>query len=203
MQHDSIIIEAEIGKRIKAFRKERGITLDQLARQTGLSKGYLSKVEKSDKAPPVSTLGNIARALHVTISALLSEETQRTSLCLVRKEERPFVTRDGTAFGYAYEAVAYKYPNRVMEPFVLTLPVGPKKRTFFQHEGEEILFMIQGTMKFTHGAEEHIAHEGDCLYFDSGIPHFGESMGDEEVKCFMVMCNPVTKERMNQPHGAQ
>jgi mannose-6-phosphate isomerase-like protein (cupin superfamily) len=84
-----------------------------------------------------------------------------------------------------------------MEPFLLTLPVKPKKRTVYQHEGEEILFVIQGTMKFLHGTEEHIVNEGDCIYFDSGLPHFGESVGPKEVKCFMVICNPTNgKERM-------
>jgi transcriptional regulator with XRE-family HTH domain len=193
MKQESVIDEAEIGKRIKTFRTERRITLEQLAKMTGFSKGYLSKVEKSDKAPPVSTLGTIGRALSVSISTLLGEETQRVSLCLVRKDERPFfVTRDGTAFGYAYESMAYKYPNRIMEPFMLTLPLAPKKRTLYQHEGEEILFVIQGTMRFFHGAEEYIVREGDCLYFDAFIPHFGESMGTEEAKCFMVICNVVS-----------
>jgi transcriptional regulator with XRE-family HTH domain len=193
MKQQPVIVEAEIGKRIKALRAERGITLEQLAKMTGFSKGYLSKVEKSDKAPPVSTLGTIGRALSVSISNLLGEEPQRVSLCLVRKDERPFfVTRDGTAFGYAYESMAYKYPNRIMEPFMLTLPLNPKKRTLYQHEGEEILFVIQGTMKFFHGAEEYIVKEGDCLYFDASIPHFGESMGTENAKCFMVISNPVS-----------
>ncbi len=191
MQQSPMIIEAEIGKRIRRFRKERKITLDQLAEKTGFSKGYLSKVEKSDKAPPVSTLGNIARALNVTISALLDEESQRRTFCLVRKDERPFVTRDGTAFDYAYEAMAYKYPNRLMEPFILTLPLKAKKRTIYQHEGEEILFVIQGTMKFLYDSEEYIVNEGDCLYFDSSLPHFGETMGPVEVKCFMVICNRI------------
>jgi transcriptional regulator with XRE-family HTH domain len=191
MQQAPVIIEAEIGKRIRRFRKERKITLDQLAEKTGFSKGYLSKVEKSDKAPPVSTLGNIARALNVTISALLDEESQRRTICLVRKHERPFVTREGTAFDDAYEAMAYKYPNRLMEPFILTLPLKPTKRAIYQHEGEEILFVIQGTMKFLYDSEEYIVNEGDCLYFDSSLPHFGETMGPEEVKCFMVICNRI------------
>ena len=191
MKHDPIIIEAEIGKRIKALRTEKGITLDQLARQSGFTKGYLSKVEKSAKAPPVSTLGNIARVLKVTISALLGEESLRTSLCLVRKGERPIIARDGTGFGYSYEAMAYKYPNKIMEPFILTLPLKPKKKTIYQHEGEEILFVIQGTMKFLHGTEEYIVNEGDCVYFDSSIPHFGESISRKEAKCFMVICNPT------------
>ncbi len=191
MKQDPAIVEAEIGKRIKAFRVQKRVTLEQLAQQTGFTKGYLSKVEKSKKSPPVSTLGIIARALGVTISALLGEEAPRTSFCLVRKDERPLIARDGTAFGYSYEAMAYKYPNKTMEPFLLTLPVKPKKRTVYQHEGEEILFVIRGTMKFLHDNNEYIVREGDCVYFDASLPHFGESVGPEEVKCFMVICNPT------------
>lgn len=196
MKQEQAIVEAEIGKRIKAFRTDKRITLEVLAQKTGFTKGYLSKVETSKKSPPVSTLGIIARALGVTISALLGEEASRTSLCLVRQGERPLISRDGTAFGYSYEAMAYRYPNKIMEPFILTLPVKPKKRTFYQHEGEEILFVIQGTMKFLHGNEEYVVNEGDCIYFDSSLPHWGESIGPQEVKCFMVICNPTNgKER--------
>jgi transcriptional regulator with XRE-family HTH domain len=197
MKQRQAIVEAEIGKRINAFRAQKRITLEQLAKQTGFTKGYLSKVEKSEKSPPVSTLGIIARALGVTISALLGEEASRSSFCLVRRDERPLIARDGSAFGYSYEAMAYKYPNKIMEPFLLTLPVKPKKRTLYQHEGEEILFVIQGTMKFLHGNEEYVVNEGDCIYFDSSLPHWGESVGPKEVKCFMVICNPTNgKERM-------
>jgi transcriptional regulator with XRE-family HTH domain len=191
MKQSPVIFEAKIGKRIKALRSEKGITLEQLAKKTGFTKGYLSKVEKSKKAPPVSTLGNIAQAFNVTISSLLGEESSRTSLCLVRRSERPLIARDGTAFGYSYEAMAYNYPNKIMEPFILTLPLGRKKKTFYQHEGEEILFVIQGSMKFIHGSKDYIVNEGDCVYFDSSIPHFGESIGRKEVKCFMVICNPT------------
>jgi transcriptional regulator with XRE-family HTH domain len=195
MKQKPPILESEIGKRIKGFRSLKRITLEQLAAQTGFTKGYLSRIEKSEKAPPVSTLGIIARALGITISSLLGEENQQTSIGIVRKGERPLIARDGTAFGYSYEAVAYKYPNKKMEPFVLTLPLNPKKRTVYHHEGEEILFVLEGTMRFFHGDREYLAHEGDCLYFDSGIPHFGESVGPKEVKCFMVVYTPNGKER--------
>jgi len=199
MKQNSDILEAEIGKRIKSLRAAKGFTLENLAKRTGFTKGYLSKVEKSKKAPPVSTLGNIARVFNVTISSLIGEESPRTSFCLVRKGERPLIARDGTAFGYSYEAMAYGYPNKIMEPFILTLPLGRKKKTFYQHEGEEILFVIQGSMKFIHGTEEYIVNEGDCVYFDSSIPHFGESIGRKEVKCFMVICNPINgRERANR-----
>jgi transcriptional regulator with XRE-family HTH domain len=193
MKQKSAIIESEIGKRIKKLRLEKQITLEKLALQTGFTKGYLSKVEKSPKSPPVSTLGTIGRALDATISSLLGEESAATPLCLVKKDERSLIARDGTRFGYSYEAVAHKFTNKMMEPFILTLPVHPKKRTLYQHEGQEILFVLEGTMKFLHGLEELTVEEGDCVYFDSGIPHFGESVGNKGVKCFMVIFSPRSR----------
>jgi mannose-6-phosphate isomerase-like protein (cupin superfamily) len=57
-------------------------------------------------------------------------------------------------------------------------------------------------MRFFHGNEEYVADEGDCVYFDASIPHFGESIGRKEVKCFMVICNPtISREGTN--HGAK
>lgn len=190
MKQKPALVESEIGKRIKSDRNKKRITLESLALMTGFTKGYLSKVEKSQKAPPVSTLGTIASALGVTISSLLGEESPATPICLVKKGERVSIIRDGTNFEYSYESVAHKFANKMMEPFILTLPVRPKKRTLYQHEGQEILFVLEGTMKFLHGAEEFIAAEGDCVYFDSGIPHFGESIGNKGVKCFMVIFSP-------------
>jgi len=193
MKQQPAIIESEIGKKIKALRAEKRVTLDGLATQTGFTKGYLSKVEKSEKAPPVSTLGIIARALGVTISHLLGEEAQDIPICLVKKGERSLMAKGGPAFEYSYEAVAHKFTNKMMEPFILTLPVHPKRRTAYRHEGQEILFVLEGTMKFIHGTEEFIVEEGDCVYFDSGIPHFGESDGDKAVKCFMVIFSPNSR----------
>jgi transcriptional regulator with XRE-family HTH domain len=182
------IEEAEIGNRIRGFRTGKGLSLESLAQKTGFTKGYLSKVEKSKKAPPVSTLGILAKSLCVTISSLLGEEIPRTSLCLVRKGERPLMTGYSGASGYAYEAIAQQYPGKFMEPFVLTLPTkrNPRRKRF-QHNGQEILYVLKGKMHFSHGSEVYILNEGDCVYFDSGIPHLGESCDSEETQCFCVI----------------
>jgi uncharacterized cupin superfamily protein len=76
-----------------------------------------------------------------------------------------------------------------MEPFVLTLPVKPKKKNMYRHEGEEMLYVLEGTMKFRHNDLEYIVEKGDCVYFDAGLPHFGESMGNKKVRCLMVIYN--------------
>ena len=51
-------------------------------------------------------------------------------------------------------------------------------------------------MKFLLGNREHILEEGDCIYFDSSFPHFGESVGRKEAKCFMVIYTPPAEERL-------
>ena len=186
-----MIQEEEVGKRIRQYRFDKRLTLQDLAGKTGLTKGYLSKIEKAKKAPPVSTLISLAKALDVSISEILGEaEDNKSPICLVKKGERPFIARDGSVFGYAYQTLAHKFYKKQMEPYILTLPVKPKQVPLFQHEGEEILFVLEGTMKFFHGDLEFIAEEGDCLYFDASIPHHGICQGKKEVKCLMVIYTP-------------
>jgi len=182
-----LIIEAEIGKRIKEFRHSKNLTLQELADKTGFSKGYLSKLETSDKAPPVATLSVIARELDVTVSSLLGEEPQDDTFCLVRKNERTLMASTGEDFGYAYEALANPYPNKHMEPFVLSYPSDEAFNYSFQHDGEEMLFVLQGRMRFKYGHREFVLDKGDCAYFDSSVAHSGEPIGDEALKTLIVL----------------
>ena len=195
-----MIIEAEIGKRIKEFRRNKNLTLQELADKTGFSKGYLSKLETSDKAPPVGTLSVIARELGVTVSSLLGEDAQQDSICVVRKNERTLMASTGEDFGYAYEALANPYLNKHMEPFVLSYPSDEAVNYSFQHDGEEMLFVLQGKIRFKYGNREFVLEEGDCVYFDSGTPHTGEPVGDEKLKCLIVIYTSSPKGPTNYEH---
>jgi len=124
------------------MRKFKELTLEDLAERTGFTKGYLSKVENSEKAPPVSTLLNIAKAMAVSISELLGESRESTTLSLVKKGEREQMARNGTSFGYSYETLAHKYPDKKMEPYILTIPPRIEQHPLFQHQGEELIFVL-------------------------------------------------------------
>lgn len=185
-----MIPESEIGKNIKALRLSRKLTLESLAIKAGITKGYLSKVENSDKSPPVSTLLVIAKALDVTLSQLLGEESPPARCSVVKKHERKLMARNGTVFGYSYETLAHHYFNKKMEPYILTIPAESKESAIFQHEGEEMMLVVEGTMQFYHGDEKYIVETGDCVYFDSSIPHYGLALDDRDVKCVMVIYVP-------------
>ena len=182
--------ESEVNKRIKEFRQRRKMTLEGLAQKTGFSKGYLSKVESAKKAPPVSTLIKLSKVLNIRISDFFGEDQREDPACLVKKNERRVIARDGSIFGYAYETMAHKYPNRHMDPYIVTLPLTAKKSHMFQHEGEEMVFALEGKMKVFHGDKEFMVEEGDCLYFDARVPHCAVCEGKREVKFLMVIYTP-------------
>ncbi|HDI60427.1 MAG TPA: XRE family transcriptional regulator [Desulfobacteraceae bacterium] len=185
-----MIPESMIGKQIKSLRTARNLTLEALAALTGYTKGYLSKVENSDRSPPVSTLIVIAKALGVTVSQIFEEEAPGGRCSLMRRDERRLMVRHGAAFGYAYEPLAHNYPDKKMEPAILTIPVQGTEKTVFQHEGEEMLLVLEGTLQFCHGETEYVLEAGDCVYFDSGIPHSVRCLSPRDVKCVMVIYVP-------------
>ena len=99
------------------------------------------------------------------------------------------MVRDGSQSGYCYEPLAPQFLNRRMDPYILTDHTNTEKTPIFQHEGQEMLYVLEGAMKFFHGTQELIVEEGDCIYFDAGIPHYGESIGSKDLKCILVMYN--------------
>jgi transcriptional regulator with XRE-family HTH domain len=183
--------EAEIGKRIKELRNLKRMTLETLAESTGFTKGYLSKVEKNEKAPPVSTLIKIAKALQISLPEIFGEKEGTHLVSLVKKGERLQIARDGSIFGYSYESLAYKFSDKNMDPYIITLPKKAKEIPMVKHKGQEMSFVLEGKMHFIHGDREFIVEEGDCIYFDSSVKHWGAAIGNKECKCLMVIYSPT------------
>jgi mannose-6-phosphate isomerase-like protein (cupin superfamily) len=77
-----------------------------------------------------------------------------------------------------------------MDPYILTIPHTLKQPALLQHEGEEMMFVVRGRLKVFLGETELILKQGDCLYFDSSIPHHGISLGKKEAKVLVVLYSP-------------
>ena len=184
-----MITEDKIGARIKQLRLERGLTITILAEKSGFTRGYISKVENSKKAPPVSTLMSLVRAIGVNINDIFSEGETETNFTIVRKSERQAISLNGSSFGYSYEPLAPTFPKRHIDPYILTIPNNPKGTKTFQHKGEEMILVLEGKLAMTYGDKEYLVEEGDCIYFNSSIPHEGYAVGNNKVKCVMVFYN--------------
>lgn len=187
-------LESVIGARVARLRLQHGMTLDQLAAATGFTKGYLSKIENSRKLPPIGTLSRIAQALKTEIVDLMHTQpvANGAACCIVRKDERLPVVRGGTAFGYDYQSLADTRAHKKMEPFLFTFPSEIDKHVFFEHEGEEFIFVLSGRVEWQTGSEKVILGPGDCVYFDSRLPHRGRALKGE-AKAIVVTYTPEAK----------
>ena len=172
LDDDATEIYAVLGNRVRQTRTARGITLDQLAALTGFTTSYLSKIENRRKVPPIATLARIARALEVDIAYFFEGERAGNDefVSVVRAGERRPVMRGGTSFGYDYEGLAHTKRNKHMEPFIFTFPTSISKDVSFEHEGEEFVFVLSGTVEFEAGNRTWVLQPGDSLYMDLSNP---------------------------------
>src|SRR5579862_2826380 len=201
---------ASPGALMKRLRKERGMTLAELARLTRKTKGYLSKLERSRKLPPFTTLSTIAQALGVDLDLFLASQAPATgndaaSPASPRKgrspgapkgspytpfrnldihrhhdEVRPFLRGDS----YAYLPLVTQYRGKYMSPFLMKLPPG-KSRTF-THDSEEFTMLLEGRVDLIYEKRTHHLSAGDSFYLDSRIEHAFFNPGRREALLLSV-----------------
>ena len=189
-------LEKAIAKRIRAKRLENGWTLDQLAKTTGLSKGYLSQIENNDKTPTIGTLTKIAFGLGLNAVALMTGEEPRPKqekFCLIKSGERQPITQPGAAPDSIYESFSFNKSNRIMDSYIVTVSkeFSPKP---LMHQGQEVAFVLEGKSEFYYDGQTYILEAGDAMYFDSDRPHMTRSIGPKQAKVLVVFCNPIHRE---------
>jgi transcriptional regulator with XRE-family HTH domain len=188
-----------LGAKIQELRTAKDRTLDWLASETGFTKGYLSRIENGKKTPPIASLARIANAFGVELATLLQAQSGATPAAatagagspaqlysIVRADARPEVVRGATAFGYNYGGLTDFGEPRRMAPFLFTFPREIEKRVFFEHEGEEFLFILSGQVEWQMGHEKFLLNPGDSVYFDSRLPHRGRAVGAEATAIVVV-----------------
>jgi transcriptional regulator with XRE-family HTH domain len=179
----------EIGARIRSIRRSRQISLDVLSKKTGFAKSYLSEIETVKKEPPIRALSKIAFALEVDFLFLLTGETRNSDtekISIVRKGERQAIQGPYGSRGYLYESLNYKKVDRIMDAYVVT--VGPEfPPEPFEHEGQEVVYVIEGKQELSYGGETFFLEEGDCFCFDSDRPHYSRTVGDTPGKLLVVL----------------
>ena len=161
-----------IAQRIRECRQVRDQTVAHLAATSGISKGMMSKIENGQASPSLATLGSIARALEVPVTALFRGLEEEHDALYVAAGKGLEIIREGTRSGHRYQLLGtMRGANRRMEPLLVTL--SPQQEVFplFQHPGTELLYMLEGALEYGHGNARYVLRPGDTLQFDGEIPH--------------------------------
>jgi len=162
------------------------MSLDTLAAKSGLTKGYLSKIERAEKVPSLASILKITRAFGIQVGHLFGEATDKDAICVVRKGERKPIARPGAKMGYKYEALAYKRRSKCMEAFIMHPPRQFEDASLFEHEGEELIFVLRGKVEVVFVDRKVVLGPGDSIYFDGCHMHRSRALGDSAETLVVV-----------------
>ncbi len=168
---EPVSIEA-VGDRIRSIREEKGLSYEELANVTGFAVETLEKIEKNELQPQLGILVKLSKALDSAFSRLVSGVGSKL-YSITRKDERRVVSRSTSARGrelYTYKSLAPEVKGRHMEALMVTLEENPDQEPSV-HDGEEFIYVIDGTVAVRIGDESFELEPGDSIYYLSTTPH--------------------------------
>ena len=172
-------LEAAIGREVRNFRHQQNMTVADLAAVTGLSMGMLSKIENGHTSPSLTTLQVLSHAFSVPVTAFFRSFEEKREAQHVRAGEHLEIERRGTRAGHQYHLLGHIGSNNsgvVVEPYLITLTTESDTFPTFQHEGLELLYMLEGEVDYRHGDEVYRLRPGDSLFFDADARHGPEEL---------------------------
>lgn len=165
-------LEQAIGNKVRDFRKTANLTVAELAHEASISAGMLSKIENAQISASLGTLQDLASALNLQLTDLLSGEEKSRGCSFVKSGSGPTIRRRGTKVGHNYQLLGQSLGGDIaFEPYLITLSDDAETYTEFRHEGIEFIYMLTGQVLYVHGDQSYHLSPGDSLLFDSAELH--------------------------------
>lgn len=186
-------LQVAIGREVRSFRTQRRMTVAALAQQTGLSIGMLSKIENGITSPSLSTLQALSQALSAPLTSFFRLYEERREAQHVKAGAHIETERRGTRAGHQYNLLGHLGSNQsgvIVEPYLITLTSKSDVFPAFQHDGLELLYMLEGEVIYRHGDDFYHLKPGDSLFFDADAPHGPEEYIALPARYLSVICYP-------------
>lgn len=175
----------DIGAKIKRLRLTNGLTLEELANRSELTKGFLSQLERDLTSPSVTTLEDILEALGTNLKEFFSED-----------EDEQIVFNKNDFFINVQDdyKISYIIPNaqkNEMEPILIELKKDKRSMELAPHEGEEFGYIVQGKVTLVNGEDHFEMKKGETFYLKGNLPHYLENHHDTVAKIVWVSTPPI------------
>ena len=175
-------VEPNVGARLRALREERGLSLRELAEKCGLSFNAISRIERGENSPTVSTLHLLATAFNVPIAAFFEDAHEQATV---------FVGRDrrlsSNSNGIVMESLGIGLRDQQLEPFLVTIEPGVGNGdSAIVHSGEEFIHCLDGSIIYLVNDEAYQLDAGDSLLFEASQPHRFYNPGETAARLIMV-----------------
>ncbi len=177
----------EIGSKIKRLRVRLGLTQEELAARTELTKGFISQLERDITSPSITTLMDILETLGTNVSEFFSDRVDDG--IMVYSAEDMFIKEDEQA-GVSIRWLVTNAQKNAMEPILVTLAPGASTEQQDPHEGEEFGYVLSGTVTLVCGEQKHKVRRGAAFYFRPNGVHYLTNSGKTETKVLWVSTPP-------------
>ncbi len=188
--------KSNIGEKIRQYREMRMIAREELARNSNLDVSLLARIEDEGTVPSLGPLIRIARALGVRLGTFLDDAGLEGPVMVKAGEAESavsFASSDpATRQHLNFFSLAAGKAGRHMEPFLVDiLPSQASDYRLSSHEGEEFLFVLEGTVEVNYGREVYRLEKGDVIYYDSIVMHNVHAGGPAPARLLAVVYTPV------------
>lgn len=192
MQEDILI---KISYKIKECRKNKKITVQQLADQSSVSKGLISQIENNRTVPSLPVLVNIIQALQLDLKDFfkdLSPKDKEQQVFVIRaKDYQPFQKESTRGFQYK-RIFTHNLNGGPVDFILLTLKKGASRSKVVHTDAYEYKYVIKGKLAYLIDGEEYVLEEGDSLFFDGRLGHKPANIGNSDA-LMLVMYYFTTK----------
>ncbi|NLI54127.1 MAG: cupin domain-containing protein [Clostridiales bacterium] len=175
----------EIGGKIKQLRLQRGLTQEELAARTELTKGFISQLERELTSPSIATLMDILEALGTDVAAFFRESQEES---VTYSADDMFVKEEPD--GYTIRWLVTSAQKNALEPILVTLPAGVSGAEDDPHEGEEFGYVLSGSVTLTLGSKKYRVKKGGSFYFRPTRVHYLTNGGKTEAHVLWVSTPP-------------
>lgn len=187
-------MEKRIQKKIKEFRKDRGLTLRQLAERVGCTHSYISQIEKGLTVPSLSMIGKLASALNVPVIDLFNDVGAGTESDwhLPKRERRTIRYPDGKI---SSQLLVSRVTTKKLEPLISFIEPGgtSDKAEDIKHPPgtEEFVLILKGELDFKINGRKIHLEEGDTLNFDGSLPHSWVNNSRKRAEVLFAFSPPI------------
>lgn len=183
-------IRHRFGEILRTVRERRGITLKTVAAKIGVSESLISQIERNKVSPSVDTLISIADALEIDLEYLFRDYKRTKQVTIVRPEERSRRSLEGVTYEHL-TTMSDPTDLHPLEALMLTLEPGASRGDReFGHKGKELGVILSGEADLVYGDSSYALSSGDCISFDSDIPHNLTNSGKEALKAVWIITPP-------------
>lgn len=162
-----------IGDRIREHREQLGLSLEDFSKATNIDQEQLEKIEQTNLLPQLNMIGKITKALSVSFQELVSGEGTKP-FAITQQTKQKTITRHASPQsenqGYVYKSLAPNVKGHQMDPLIVQL-IESSDETMSKHEGEEFIYVLEGTVIFKIDDEVHELNKGDSVYYLSTTLH--------------------------------